>query len=104
MTIYKSISNSSLIKEFSIATEFLFNIYHNKSSRILIEYNIIKYHFYYILSYLKYKLFEYIIVHIGTHDIFSKILVPIDGSEPSFHASQIASTIVDKFNAERILL
>jgi hypothetical protein len=40
----------------------------------------------------------------GMYDIFSKILVPIYGSEPSFHASQIASTIADKFNSERILL
>jgi hypothetical protein len=40
----------------------------------------------------------------GMYDIFSKILVPIYGSEPSFHASQIASTIADKFNSDRILL
>ena len=29
--------------------------------------------------------------------LFSKILVPIDGSEPSFHAGQIASNVADKF-------
>ena len=36
--------------------------------------------------------------------LFSKILVPIDGSEPSFHAAQIASNVADKFNSEIILL
>ena len=36
--------------------------------------------------------------------LFSKILVPIDGSEPSFHAAQIASNVADKFKSEIILL
>jgi nucleotide-binding universal stress UspA family protein len=31
---------------------------------------------------------------------FSKILVPIDGSEHSFHASQVALNIAEKFNAK----
>ena len=39
-----------------------------------------------------------------SHDRFSKILVPIDGSEPSFHAAQVASTIANRFNSEIILL
>ena len=36
--------------------------------------------------------------------LFSKILVPIDGSEPSFHAARIASHIADKFQSEIIVL
>ena len=35
--------------------------------------------------------------------LFSKILVPIDGS-PSFHAAHIASSIANKFNSEIIVL
>ena len=35
---------------------------------------------------------------------FSKILVPIDGSEPSFHAVQIAKNIAKRFNSEIIIL
>lgn len=35
---------------------------------------------------------------------FSKILVPIDGSEPSFHAARIACNIANKFNSEIIIL
>ncbi|HET7644490.1 MAG TPA: universal stress protein [Nitrososphaeraceae archaeon] len=34
----------------------------------------------------------------------SKILVPMDGSEPSFHAAIIASNIAKKFNSEIIVL
>jgi nucleotide-binding universal stress UspA family protein len=36
--------------------------------------------------------------------IFSKILVPIDGSEPSFHAVRIANNIAKRFNSEIIFL
>jgi nucleotide-binding universal stress UspA family protein len=36
--------------------------------------------------------------------LFSKILVPIDGSESSFHAAHIASNIANKFNSELIVL
>ena len=36
--------------------------------------------------------------------LFSQILVPIDGSEPSFRAGQIASQVADKFYSEIILL
>ena len=35
---------------------------------------------------------------------FSKILVPIDGSEPSFHAARIANNIAKRFNSEIIVL
>jgi nucleotide-binding universal stress UspA family protein len=35
---------------------------------------------------------------------FSKILVPVDGSEPSFHAAHVASNIANKFNSEIIVL
>ena len=35
---------------------------------------------------------------------FSKILVPIDGSEHSFHASQVALKIAEKFNGKVICL
>jgi nucleotide-binding universal stress UspA family protein len=34
----------------------------------------------------------------------SKILVPMDGSEPSFHAAIIANNIAKKFNSEIIVL
>jgi nucleotide-binding universal stress UspA family protein len=37
-------------------------------------------------------------------DIFSKILVPVDGSKPSFHAAEVASTLANRFNSEIILL
>src|SRR5215208_7229879 len=40
----------------------------------------------------------------SSDQLFSKILVPIDGSEPSFHAAHIASKITSRFNAEIILL
>jgi nucleotide-binding universal stress UspA family protein len=36
--------------------------------------------------------------------LFSKILVPIDGSEPSFHAARIANNIAKRFNSEIIFL
>jgi len=36
--------------------------------------------------------------------LFSKILVPIDGSEPSFHAAQVAVNIANKFNSELIII
>ena len=39
-----------------------------------------------------------------SNQLFSKILVPIDGSEPSFHAPHIASNIANKFNSEIIVL
>jgi nucleotide-binding universal stress UspA family protein len=35
---------------------------------------------------------------------FSKILVPMDGSEPSFHAAIIAKNIAKKFDSELIVL
>lgn len=35
---------------------------------------------------------------------FAKILVPIDGSEPSFHAAQVALNIAEKFNGQIICL
>jgi len=38
------------------------------------------------------------------NQVFAKILVPVDGSEPSFHAALIASNIASKFNAEITLL
>jgi nucleotide-binding universal stress UspA family protein len=40
----------------------------------------------------------------SSDQLFSKILVPIDGSEPSFHAAHIASNIANKFNSEIIVL
>ena len=40
----------------------------------------------------------------SSDQLFSKILVPIDGSEPSFHAAHIASSIANKFNSEIIVL
>ena len=36
--------------------------------------------------------------------LFSRILVPIDGSETSFHAAQVAINIANKFNSEIIVL
>jgi nucleotide-binding universal stress UspA family protein len=36
--------------------------------------------------------------------LFSKLLVPIDGSEPSFHAVQVGINIANKFNSEIIVL
>jgi nucleotide-binding universal stress UspA family protein len=40
----------------------------------------------------------------SSDQLFSKILVPIDGSEHSFHAAHIASNIANKFNSEIIIL
>ena len=40
----------------------------------------------------------------SSHQLFSKILVPIDGSEPSFHAARVAINIANKFNSEIIVL
>ena len=40
----------------------------------------------------------------SSDQLFSKILVPIDGSEPSFHAAHFASNIANKFNSEIIVL
>ena len=40
----------------------------------------------------------------STDQIFSKLLVPIDGSEPSFHAARVAINIANKFNSEIIVL
>ena len=40
----------------------------------------------------------------SSDQLFSKILVPIDGSEPSFHAAHIASNIANKFNSEIIVI
>jgi nucleotide-binding universal stress UspA family protein len=40
----------------------------------------------------------------STDQLFSKILVPIDGSEPSFHAARVAINIANKFNSEIIVL
>ena len=40
----------------------------------------------------------------SSDQLFSKILVPIDGSKPSFHAAHIASNIANKFNSEIIVL
>jgi nucleotide-binding universal stress UspA family protein len=40
----------------------------------------------------------------SSNQLFSKILVPIDGSKPSFHAAHIASNIANKFNSEIIVL
>lgn len=37
-------------------------------------------------------------------DIFLKTLVPVDGSEPSYHAAEVASTLGNSFNSEIILL
>ena len=40
----------------------------------------------------------------SSDQFFSKILVPIDGSEPSFHAARIANNIAKRFNSEIIFL
>ena len=40
----------------------------------------------------------------SSDQFFSKILVPIDGSEPSFHAARVAVNIANKFNSEIIVL
>lgn len=40
----------------------------------------------------------------SSDQLFSKILVPIDGSEPSFHAARIANNIAKRFNSEVIFL
>ena len=40
----------------------------------------------------------------SSDQLFSKILVPIDGSEPSFHAARIANNIAKRFNSEIIFL
>lgn len=40
----------------------------------------------------------------ASDQIFSKLLVPIDGSEPSFHAARVAINIANKFNSEIIVL
>jgi nucleotide-binding universal stress UspA family protein len=40
----------------------------------------------------------------SSDQLFSKILVPIDGSEPSFHAARIANNIAKSFNSELIFL
>ena len=40
----------------------------------------------------------------SSDQLFSKILVPIDGSEPSFHAARIANNIGKRFNSEIIFL
>lgn len=41
---------------------------------------------------------------ISNDQLFSKILVPIDGSEPSFHAARVWINIANKFNSEIIVL
>jgi nucleotide-binding universal stress UspA family protein len=40
----------------------------------------------------------------SSDQLFSKILVPVDGSESSFHAARIANNIAKKFNSEIIFL
>ena len=40
----------------------------------------------------------------SSDQLFSKILVPIDGSEPSFHAARVGINIANKFNSEFIVL
>ena len=40
----------------------------------------------------------------SSDQLFSKILVPIDGSEPSFHAARIANNIAKRSNSEIIFL
>jgi nucleotide-binding universal stress UspA family protein len=40
----------------------------------------------------------------SSDQLFSKILVPIDGSEPSFHAARIAVNTANKFNSELIII
>ena len=39
----------------------------------------------------------------SSDQLFSKLLVPIDGSEPSFHAARVAINIANKFNSEIII-
>jgi nucleotide-binding universal stress UspA family protein len=41
---------------------------------------------------------------ISSDQLFSKLLVPIDGSEPSFHAARVGINIANKFNSEIIVL
>ena len=36
--------------------------------------------------------------------LFSKILIPIDGSEPSFHAARIGINMANKFNSKIIVM
>jgi nucleotide-binding universal stress UspA family protein len=40
----------------------------------------------------------------SSDQLFSKLLVPIDGSEPSFHAARVGINIANKFNSEIIVL
>jgi nucleotide-binding universal stress UspA family protein len=40
----------------------------------------------------------------SSDQIFSKLLVPIDGSEPSFHAARVGINIANKFNSKIIVL
>jgi len=39
-----------------------------------------------------------------SHDIFSTIQVPVDGSEPSYQPAEVGNTIGNSFNSEIILL
>ncbi len=43
-------------------------------------------------------------IFMDNNQVFAKILVPVDGSAPSFNAAHIASNIASKFNAEITLL
>jgi nucleotide-binding universal stress UspA family protein len=38
----------------------------------------------------------------SSDQLFLKILVPLDGSEPSFHAARVAINIANKFNSQII--
>ena len=40
----------------------------------------------------------------SSDQLFSKILVPIDGLEPSFHAARVGINITNKFNSKIIVL
>jgi len=40
----------------------------------------------------------------SSDQLFSKLLVPIDGSEPSFHAARVGINIANKFNSKIIVL
>ena len=40
----------------------------------------------------------------SSDQLFSKILIPIDGSEPSFHAARAGIIIANKFNSKIIVL
>ena len=40
----------------------------------------------------------------SSDQLFSKVLVPIDGSEPSFHAARVGINITNKFNSKIIVL